>query len=187
MSVPRKRPHLSVRNLTPGRMPEQSRVSTPVELLAVAALLAVPVAVFPSGSDGVTLVSLWGLVNTGVLNAPGGVDLYPLWRYFADQPRAFGALPASIRAWPLAVGFHLLAAVSAGAGVAVGREDRRVTAGLLLLAATATLWVAAGLAGRIGVGTTAGWLSVMPIGALATLAVVVVAYRRDLRFAFDRA
>ncbi|MGM0449036.1 MAG: TIGR04206 family protein, partial [Methanobacteriota archaeon] len=87
---------------------------------------------------------------------------------------------------PLALGSHLLAAASATGGVALGREDRRVTGGLLVLAATATLWVAAGLGVRFGVGATAGWLAVIPVNALATLLVALGAYGRDLRHAVAR-
>ena len=149
-----------------------------VEWLLVVALLAAPMAVVP-GDDTPTLVSLWGFVTLGGDGA--GIGGYPVWAYFLDQPRPFASLPPSIRAWPLAVGFHLLAAGSATAGVAIGREDRRITGGLLLLGAAATLWVAAGLGVRFGVGTTAGWLSVIPVSAVATLVVAVAVYGRDLR------
>ncbi|MFC7185589.1 TIGR04206 family protein [Halorubrum yunnanense] len=146
-------------------------------------LLAVPMAVIPADGD-VTIVSLWGFLST---SGPGlGAGGYPVWDYFLDQSRPFSALPASIRAWPLAVGFHLLAATSAVAGAALGREDRRVTGGLLVLAATASLWVSVGLATRFGVGTTSGLLTVLPTGAVATLAVAVAAYGRDLRAVFER-
>jgi uncharacterized protein (TIGR04206 family) len=104
-----------------------------------------------------------------------------VWSYFLDQSRPFAALPPSIRAWPLAIGFHLFAAASAASGAAVGREDRRVTGGLLVLAATASLWVSVGLATRFGVGTTSGLFTVLPVGAVATFAVAAVAYGRDLR------
>ena len=150
-----------------------------VEWLLVVALLAVPMAVVPGGDGGPTLVSLWGFVTLG--GDGGGIGGYPVWAYFLDQPRPFATLPPSIRAWPLAIGFHLLAAGSATAGVALGREDRRVTGGLLVLAAAATLWVAAGLGVRFGVGATAGWLAVLPMGAVATLAVGAVLYGSDLR------
>jgi uncharacterized protein (TIGR04206 family) len=109
-----------------------------------------------------------------------------VWAYFLDQSRPFAALPASIRAWPLAVGFHLLAAASAAAGVTVGREDRRVTGGLLVLAAAASLWVSVGLATRFGVGTTSGLFTVLPVGAVATVAVAAVAYGADLRGVITR-
>jgi len=136
-------------------------------------------AIVPGGSGGLTLVSLWGFVT---LSGDGavGVGGYPVWAYFLDQPRPFATLPPSIRAWPLAVGFHLIAAASATAGVALGREDRRVTGGLLLLAAAASLWVAVGLGVRFGVGSTAGWFAVLPAGAVATLVVALAGYGRDL-------
>ena len=131
-------------------------------------------------------MSLWGLVGTGAVGSPFGVDLYPIWTYFVDGQRPFGSLPRSIRVWPLATAFHLLATISAVGGVAVGREDRRVTGGLLLLAAIASLWVGVGVAGRFGVGTASGWLTVLPVGAVATLAVAATAYREDLRAVVGR-
>jgi uncharacterized protein (TIGR04206 family) len=143
------------------------------------ALLAVPMAVIPVGD--LTVVSLWGFLNTGASDTGLGIGGYPVWAYFLDQSRPFAALPPSVRAWPLAVGFHLLAAASAASGAAFGREDRRVTGGLLVLAATASLWVSVGLAARFGVGTTSGLLTVLPVGAVATLAVALAAYGRDLR------
>jgi len=149
----------------------------------VLALLAVPMAVISVGGD-LTVVSLWGFLSAAASGS--GLGGYPVWAYFLDQSRPFAALPASIRAWPLAVGFHLLAATSAGAGVALGREDRRVTGGLLVLAATASLWVSVGLATRFGVGTTSGVFTVLPVGAAATLAVAAVAYGSDLRAVVTR-
>ena len=110
--------------------------------------------------ERLTVVSLWGFLNTS--GGGLGAGSYPVWAYFLEQPRPFGALPASIRAWPLAIGFHLLAAASATGG-------------------GGSLWVSVGVATRFGVGTTSGWLAVIPIGALATVAVAVGAYGRDLR------
>ncbi|QAU12130.1 TIGR04206 family protein [Halorubrum sp. BOL3-1] len=156
-----------------------SATSVPVEWVLVVALLAVPMAVVPGDGDA-TLVSLWGFVTLGG-DGVAGVGGYPVWAYFLDQPRPLTALPPSIRAWPLAVGFHLTAAVSATSGAAFGREDRRVTGGLLVLAAAASLWVAAGLGVRFGVGATAGWLAVLPAGAVATFIVALGVYGRDLR------
>ena len=146
----------------------------------VLALLVVPMAVIPASGD-LTVVSLWGFVNPAASDSGLGVGGYPVWSYFLDQSRPFSALPPSIRAWPLAVAFHLFAAASATAGATVDREDRRVTGGLLVLAATASLWVSVGLAARFGVGTTSGLLTVLPVGAVATLGVAAAAYGRDLR------
>ncbi len=156
----------------------EEETSTPSELLAAVALLAVPITVLPSGSGDITFVSLWGLVNTGSELGPAGVRLYPLWTYFADQPRPFGSLPASIQVWPLATGFHLVAATSAVSGALLDREDRRVTGGSLVLSAIATAWVAAGVAGRFG--GIEGPRLVVPLATIATVTLVAVAYRRDL-------
>jgi len=161
----------------PGSDGRVARVTRRFGWLLVLALLAVPMAVIPG--DNLTVVSLWGFLSTsGPGIAAGG---YPVWAYFLDQSRPFAALPASIRAWPLAIGFHLLSAASAVAGAALSREDRRVTGGLLALAAAASLWVSVGLATRFGVGTTSSVFTVLPVGAVATLAVAVVAYGGDLR------
>ena len=149
----------------------------------VLALLAVPMAVISAGGE-LTVVSLWGFLNAAASGS--GVGGYPVWAYFLDQSRPFAALPASIRAWPLAIGFHLLSAASAVAGAALGREDRRVTGGLLVLAAAASLWVSVGLATRFGVGTTSSVFTVLPVGAVATLAVAVAAYGGDLRAVVTR-
>ncbi|ELZ46975.1 hypothetical protein C464_09969 [Halorubrum coriense DSM 10284] len=147
--------------------------------ILVLTLLAVPMAVIPAAD--LTVVSLWGFLNPAASGSGLGFGGYPVWAYFLDQSRPFAALPASIRAWPLAVGFHVLAAASAASGRVFGREDRRVTGGLLVLAGTASLWVSVGLAARFGVGTTSGLLTVLPVGAVATLAVAAAAYGRDLR------
>jgi len=147
--------------------------------LLVVALLAVPIAVIPAAD--LTVVSLWGFLSASGSDGGLGLGGYTVWAYFLDQPRSFGSLPASIRAWPLAIGFYLLAAASATAGAVSDREDRRVTGGLLALAAAASLWVSVGVATRFGVGATSGWLAVIPVGALATLAVAIGVYGGDLR------
>ena len=168
-----------------------SRASSPAvssrgELAVIAALLVVPVAVVPAlGGGEPTVVSLWGLLNAGAADSAGGIGLYPIWTYFLDQPRAFGSLPASIRVWPLGGFFHLLAATSAAGGVVLGHEDRRVTGGLLLFAALATLWVGLGLAGRFGVGTGAGVLTVVPVSPVVTVG-VAVRYRGALEAMFQK-
>lgn len=156
------------------------RVSSVPAVVAVLALLAVPMTVVPSGTGDLTLVSLWGFVNTGSVDSNTSYHLYPVWSYFGDQTRPFRVLPASIRAWPLALGFHLLAAVNATAGRGFGREDRRVTGGLLVLAALSTLWVTVGVASRFGREGVAGLITVLPVSTVATLLVVAVVYRRDL-------
>lgn len=161
----------------PASTDRDDRVSRRTGWLLVVALLAVPMAVIPG--ENLTVVSLWGFLSTS--GAGLGAGGYPVWAYFLEQPRPFGSLPASIRAWPLAIGFYMLATASATAGIALGREDRRVTGGLLALAAAASLWVSVGVAFRFGVGTSSGWFAVIPVGALATLAVAIGVYGSDLR------
>jgi uncharacterized protein (TIGR04206 family) len=92
----------------------------------VLASLSVPwtVVVYPGGVD---FVFAWGLVNTNPLH------LVPLSTYLLVYVDPAG-LPPRLLAWPVATGLVGLAAASA-ALAAVGREDRRVTAGLLVLGA----------------------------------------------------
>ncbi len=156
------------------------RVSPTPAVVAVLALLSVPMTVVPSGTGDLTLVTLWGFVNTGAADPSASHHLYPVWSYFGDQTRPFRVLPASIRAWPLALGFHLIAVASVLLGRGFGREDVRVTGGVLVLGALSTLWVTVGVASRFGVGGAAGLLTVVPVGTIATLSVVIVWYRRDL-------
>ncbi|SNR47230.1 TIGR04206 family protein [Halorubrum vacuolatum] len=159
-------------------------VSSLPAFVAVLALLAVPMTVVPSGTGDLTLVSLWGFINTGSVDPTVGFSIYPVWDYFGDQPRPFATLPASIQAWPLALAFHLLAVASAGTGRLFGREDRRVTGGLIVLGALATLWVTVGVASRFGAGNVMGIFSVLPVSTVASLAVVIAVYRNDLRRIF---
>lgn len=160
---------------------EGAAVSSRRALFAVVGLCFVPMTVVDSGGAGVTLVTLWGFLNTSGGAVPTGVQLYPVWSFFLDGSLPFGVLPDSIRVWPVALGFHLLAVASAAGGVVFGREDRRVTGGLLVLGALASLWITMGVAGRFGVGRTVGWLAVLPTGAVATLVVALAGYGRDLR------
>lgn len=154
-------------------------------VLAIAALVFVPVTGVDAGADRFTLVMQWGFFHLVTPFADATPVTYPLWTFFAEQPRSFASLPKSIQAWPLALGLHVVALGSALLGATVGREDRRVTGGLLVLAGIATLWVTLGIAFRFGVGFDAGLLSVLPIGAAGTWAVAGVLYREDLRAIFS--
>ncbi|MFB6304358.1 MAG: TIGR04206 family protein [Haloferacaceae archaeon] len=123
-------------------------------VLAVLALAAVPWSVQVFAARDATLLFPWGLVNTNPLQV---TTLYHyLFVYTAG-------LPDFILAWPLSVALYLLALVSAGVGRLAGREDPRVTGGLLVLAGVAQLSVASGFSvqpGRVAypVGTGALWL-----------------------------
>jgi len=110
-------------------------VRSRVAALGLLGLLAVPwsVQVF-SGRDA-TLLFAWGLVNTNPLM----VTTLPEFLFLYTQ-----GLPEYILAWPLSVGLYAAALVSAGVGWWTSREDRRVTAGLLVVAGLL------GVAGRYG-------------------------------------
>lgn len=139
-----------------GRRSEAASRSVPSDGPALAALLAllfVPWTVLLG--DGVTLVAPWGLVEV-----PSGtaVDLYSyLFRYTAG-------LPEFLLAWPLSALLYAAALASATVGVAVGREDPRVTFASLVLVGVVHLSVARGLAVQPG-------RSAYPIGSLALWAV----------------
>jgi uncharacterized protein (TIGR04206 family) len=136
----------------------------------VVALLAVPWSVQTfAGGVAPTYVFVWGLVTTD----PFGVTLITdfLFRYTRG-------LPPYILAWPLSVGCYCLALASALSGRFVGREDRRVTAGLLVAAGVAQVTLARGFS--VQPGRTA-W----PLGTLACLAVAWVVYARSLAPADD--
>jgi uncharacterized protein (TIGR04206 family) len=128
-------------------------VSPPRRLGAVVALLAVPwsVQTFANGRPP-SLVFAWGLANFD----PVGITF--LWDFLVRYTRG---LPSYITAWPLSVGCYVLALASAAVGVR-GREDRRVTAGLLAAAGVAQLTLARGFSvqpGRVAwpLGTVACW------------------------------
>jgi len=120
---------------------------------AVLALLAVPWSVQTfAGGRPPSFVFAWGLANVD----PVGIAF--LWDFLFRYTRG---LPAYITAWPLSVACYLLALASAAAGT-VGREDRRVTAGLLAAAGVAALTLSRGFSfqpGRVAwpLGTVACW------------------------------
>ncbi|MFB6255427.1 MAG: TIGR04206 family protein [Haloplanus sp.] len=131
-------------------------------LLAIVALLAVPWSIQTFvGTRPPGFVLAWGLVNFDPISVTFIWDF--LFRYTMG-------LPDYILAWPLSVGCYLLALASV-AGGAVGREDRRLTAGLLAAAGVAQLTLARGFSFQPG---RVGW----PLGTLACWLVALWVYRR---------
>jgi len=107
-------------------------------------LLVLALAVLPW-----TVVSARGIVT--FLHPLGLLNLTPphlvfLPEYLLVYTRG---LPDYILAWPVGVLLYLGALASAAGGL-VGREDRRVTAGLLALVGLTQLSVAAGFSRRFG-------------------------------------
>jgi uncharacterized protein (TIGR04206 family) len=83
-------------------------------------------------------------------------------------------LPEYILAWPLSVGLYAAALASAGVGWWTGREDPRVTAGLLLVAAVAQAQLAWGFSIQ---PNRVAW----PVGSAALVAVAAAYYRSRAR------
>jgi uncharacterized protein (TIGR04206 family) len=124
-------------------------------------LLLIPWSVLVYERGVVTLLFPWGLVTP---SAGSATTLYHyLFVYTAG-------LPDYILAWPTAVALYLLAGLSALAGVVRGREDRRLTAGLLGLAGIALLGLARGFSLQPG-------RFALPLGTLALAVVAVLAWR----------
>jgi uncharacterized protein (TIGR04206 family) len=137
-----------------------SNVRSRLPALAFLGLLAVPwsVQVF-SGRDA-TLLFAWGLVNTN----PPMVTTLPEFLFLYTQ-----GLPEYILAWPLSVGLYVIALASAAVGWTTGREDPRVTAGLLAVAAVAQTQLAFGFSVQ---PNRVAW----PVGSAALLAVAAAHY-----------
>lgn len=172
----------------PDRLDSRSRLdatptstSGPIAVAAVVGLLLVPITALYNGAGDVTLVFPWAFVNTTPIDSEQAVHVYTVVEYFSTPGQSFERLPGSLQAWPLALGLYLLAAASAVGGWVFDREDRRVTAGLLVLAGIASLWVTVGVSSRLATTPNSNPSTVLPIGAVVTLAVVVWFYRDGLR------
>jgi uncharacterized protein (TIGR04206 family) len=123
-------------------------------LLAILALAICPWSVAVAGVA--TFVFPFALVdpNTGAVTT---IDAY----YF----RQTTVLPPFLQAWGIGVVLYLGAVTSAVAGVVLDREDRRVTAGLLVLAGLTQLSLAYGFSRQPG-------RFAVPLGTVLCLAVV---------------
>ncbi len=134
------------------------------------ALLAIPWSVQVFAVGDATFLFAWGLVNT---NPPSVTTLFDFLFVYTR------GLPAYILAWPLSTLFYAAALASAAVGWRTGREDPRVTAGLLVVAAVAQFRLAWGFSiqpGRIA------W----PVASVAFLAVAWWGYWPMLRQSVGR-
>lgn len=135
------------------RAPVSAVTTRPRALAALLALAAVPWSVQTYAAGGATLLFPWGLVNA----SPPTVTTLPAYLFVYTA-----GLPEFILAWPLSVGLYALALASAVVGLAAGREDPRLTGGLLVAAGIAQLTVASGFSVQPGraaypLGTAALW------------------------------
>ena len=138
--------------------------------LALVALLAIPWSVQLFSARDATFLFAWGLVNT---NPP---MLTTLPDFLLVYTRG---LPEFILAWPLSVLLYALALASAAIGWRTGREDPRVTAGLLVVAGVAQFQLAWGFSYQ-------PYRTALPIGTVAFLAVTWWGYWPALRSAWRR-
>jgi len=120
-------------------------------------LLALPWSVQTFSDGGTTFVFAWGLFNT----QPPNVTF--VWDFFFLYTQG---LPDYIYAWPISVVCYVGAVVSGFVGLVVGREDPRVTGGLLVVAGVAQFSLARGF-------SVQPYRTAWPLG---TLAFVVVAW-----------
>lgn len=116
--------------------------------------------------ESLTFVFSFGLLNTRPFHL---TTLYEYLRFTGG----FAALPAFLRAWPVSVLLYLASLASALGGV-LGREDPRVTGGLLALAGVSHVSLAVGLSR--GIGRVA-----VPIGTVLLLAVAWWLYWPQIR------
>ncbi|RDI71063.1 TIGR04206 family protein [Halopelagius longus] len=142
------------------RTDRQESPSDDRTVLVLLALLAVPWSIQRYADGGTTLLFAWGLLNT----APFGVTTLSDFLFVYTR-----GLPEYIFSWPLSVACYAGAVASAVVGWRRGREDSRVTGGLLAVAGVAQLSLAQGFS--VQPGRTA-W----PLGTLALWAVAWWAY-----------
>ena len=129
---------------------EDTQTTTPEERrsprTAVLALLVcgvLPWVAIGNAHGDTTYVMGFGLVNTNpfvILTLPE----------FISQTLGFESLPRSLQAWPVGLICYVGALASAVGGAVFGREDPRVTGGLVLLASVAGLFVWSRFAFRTG-------------------------------------
>ncbi|MFA1610714.1 TIGR04206 family protein [Halobellus rubicundus] len=134
------------------------------------ALLAIPWSVQVFAVGDATFLFAWGLVNT---NPPSVTTLFDFLFVYTR------GLPAYILAWPLSTLCYAAALASAAVGWRTGREDPRVTAGLLVVGAVAQFRLAWGFS--VQPGRTA-W----PVASVAFLAVAWWGYWPVLRQSVGR-
>ena len=122
--------------------------------LAVLALVALPWTVLVLAGEFAFVLAV-GLVNTNPLH----LTTLPDYVFRFTGPGGFAGLPASLQAWPVSVACYLGALGSALGGL-FGREDPRLTAGLLVLVGLGQGSLALGLSRRVG-------QTALPLGAFA--------------------
>ena len=132
--------------------------------LCLLALLPWTVTVYPGGTG---FVFPWGLLSPSPT-----FGLVPIHQYYLTHTHA-SALPSHLLAWGAGTLAYAFAVASAALGATIAREDRRVTAALLLVAAAAHL--------RFTLGTDYPGVTTLPVGPAALVAVAWWFHAGDLR------
>jgi uncharacterized protein (TIGR04206 family) len=118
-------------------------------------LLGLPWSVQTFSDGGTTFVFAWGLFNT----QPPNVTF--VWDFFFLYTQG---LPDYIYAWPISVVCYVGAVASGFVGLVAGREDPRVTGGLLVVAGVAQFSLARGF-------SVQPYRTAWPLGTLAFVTV----------------
>ncbi len=134
-------------------------------LAALCSLSLMPwiVIVYPGEVD---LVFGWGLLNTNPFH------IVHLYDYLFVHTLGPAALPDHLLAWPVSFSLYL-AALASGFLSLADREDRRLTAGLVLVAALANL--------RMWWGLSHTGLTVVPLGAIGMVVYTWWFHTADIR------
>ncbi|MGM0606379.1 MAG: TIGR04206 family protein [Halobacteriota archaeon] len=141
------------------------RHSQPVALAVLLLGAFVPWVLIRNAPGNVTFVMAWGLANpnTGYILHMGS---------YLGQTLGFSTLPQSLQAWPIGATLYGLAIASAAIGAVFGREDPRLTGGLVVFAAIGgcIAWTYFAVQGRL-YPTPFGLTYAIPIGPIVYLAI----------------
>ncbi len=129
----------------------------------IVGLLPWTVTLYPGGSG---FVFPWGLLSTGP-----AIQFVPIVDYFFVHAHARGLL-SYLLSWGVGTLAYVAAAASAAGATVIDREDRRVTAALLLVAAIAHL--------QFTLGTDHSGITSIPVGPVALFAVAWWFHADDL-------
>ena len=135
-----------------------------IAVLCLLAALPWTVTIYPGGAG---FVFPWGLLSPSPT-----FGLVPIHEYYFTHTYA-SRLPPYLLAWGAGTVAYAFAVASAALGATVAREDRRVTAALLLVAAAAHL--------RFTLGTDYPGITAVPVGPAALVAVAWWFHAGDLR------
>jgi uncharacterized protein (TIGR04206 family) len=129
----------------------------------VVGLVPWTVTLYPGGSG---FVFPWGLLST-----EPALQFVSVTKYFFVYTRAL-TLPPHLLSWGVSTIVYAMAFASAAGATAIDREDRRVTAALLLIAAIAHL--------RFTLGTDHAGVTSLPVGPVALFALAWWFHSDDL-------